>query len=255
MVSWAEADDSDGPMKNQATRAASESGYAMAALLVSIAVMGVLMSALIPVWTTAVQREREAELVFRGEQYARAIGLFQRKYAGGFPPSVDVLIEQKFLRKKYADPVAGADFRILYQADVAALQGQVPGAARPGEIVGPGGRASAPAAPPGQPRRGELASTMTQRSPSGFGAQGLSGSVGPRGGMVGVTSTSGEKSFRLYNGRDRYDQWLFVYAAPTLGRPGAQPSGAPVPGGPAGRPRPGMGGPAGFGSPRPGPTP
>lgn len=70
-------------MKNQATRATSEGGYAMAALLVSIAVMGILMSALIPVWTTAVQREREAELVFRGEQYARAIGLFQRKYAGG----------------------------------------------------------------------------------------------------------------------------------------------------------------------------
>lgn len=232
-------------MKNQATRATSDAGYAMAALLVSIAVMGILMSALIPVWTTAVQREREAELIFRGEQYARAIGLFQRKFAGGFPPSIEVLVEQKFLRRQYVDPVAdGAEFRVIYQADVARLQGQVPGAARPGEIVGPG----QPAAAPGQPRRGELPSTMSRRSPSGFGAQGMSGSVGARGGIVGVSSTSAAKSFRLYNGRDRYDQWLFVYAAPTLGRPG----GSPTPGGPAGMPRPGMGGPGGMGSPRPG---
>lgn len=237
-------------MKNQATRATSEGGYAMAALLVSIAVMGILMSALIPVWTTAVQREREAELVFRGEQYARAIGLFQRKYAGGFPPNIDVLVEQKFLRRKYVDPVAdGAEFRVIYQADVAALQGQVPGAARPGEVVGPGGPATV-AGQPGQPRRGELASRMSTPSPSGFGAQGMTGSVGARGGVVGVSSTSTARSFRLYNGRDRYDQWLFVYAAPTLGRPG----GSPVPGAPAGMPRPGMGGPGGARSPRPGPV-
>ena len=79
----------------------------MAALLVAIAVMGVLMSAILPAWKTLVQREREEELVFRGEQYARAVGLFQRKFAGAFPPSVDVLVQQKFLRRAYKDPVTG----------------------------------------------------------------------------------------------------------------------------------------------------
>ena len=56
-------------------------GYAMAALLVGMSVMAVLMSALLPVWSHMATREKEEELIFRGRQYARAIGLFQRKFA------------------------------------------------------------------------------------------------------------------------------------------------------------------------------
>ena len=56
-----------------------ERGYAMAALLVSLAVMSVLMSVALPAWRHEAQREKEAELVFRGEQYARAIALYRAK--------------------------------------------------------------------------------------------------------------------------------------------------------------------------------
>ena len=49
----------------------SQRGYAMAALLVSIGVMMLLMSVAMPVWRTQAQREKEAELIFRGEQIAR----------------------------------------------------------------------------------------------------------------------------------------------------------------------------------------
>jgi len=45
----------------------------MAALLVGLSVMSIMLSMALPVWRTATQREREAELVFRGEQYAQAI--------------------------------------------------------------------------------------------------------------------------------------------------------------------------------------
>ena len=41
----------------------------MAALLVSIAVMGVFMTVAMPVWKHANQREKEAELLFRAGQY------------------------------------------------------------------------------------------------------------------------------------------------------------------------------------------
>ena len=44
----------------------------MAALLVAMSVMAVLMGALLPQWTTLATREKEQELVFRGNQYARA---------------------------------------------------------------------------------------------------------------------------------------------------------------------------------------
>ena len=52
-------------------------GYAMAALLVGMSVMAVLMGALLPVWTHMATREKEEELIFRGRQYARAIGLYE----------------------------------------------------------------------------------------------------------------------------------------------------------------------------------
>ena len=56
-------------------------GYAMAALLVMVAVLTVLMSVAMPVWRHEAQREKEEELVFRGLQYVRAIRLYQAKNA------------------------------------------------------------------------------------------------------------------------------------------------------------------------------
>jgi general secretion pathway protein G len=81
-------------------------GYAMAALLVSLAVMAVLMTAALPVWRHQAQREKEAELVWRIDQYARAIYLYQRRNGpANYPPNLDVLVQGKFLRKKYKDPM------------------------------------------------------------------------------------------------------------------------------------------------------
>src|SRR4029077_20400135 len=75
---------------------ASHRGYAMAALLVSLGVMAVLMTAALPVWRQEMQREKEAELVFRGESYARAIARFQRKMGPGvYPATLDILVEQR----------------------------------------------------------------------------------------------------------------------------------------------------------------
>ena len=88
-----------------------ESGYAMAALLVAIAVLAIAMTVAMPAWRQAGQREKEEELIFRGRQYVRAIQLYQRKYAATYPADVDILVKQKFLRKKYKDPmVADGEF-------------------------------------------------------------------------------------------------------------------------------------------------
>jgi type II secretory pathway pseudopilin PulG len=208
----------------------------MAVLLVSLAVMGILMSVAMPAWKTAVQREKEAELVFRGEQYARAIGLYQRKFAGGFPASIDMLVEQRFLRRKYKDPMTkDGEFQILYQLQAAAVPGQGAGASR--TLGGP----TSPLTP----------QTPQQSAPgqaSAFGAQ----AAGPRGGIIGVASKSTEASLRLYNGRSRYNEWQFVYTAVStgIGAPGTAQPGGTAPG--AGRP--GMPtGPGGLpGQPRPG---
>ena len=83
----------------------------MAGIIIGITVMAIVMTAAMPVWKHAAQREKEEELVFRGEQYVHAIALFQRKYANAYPPNIDVLVEQKFLRKKYKDPSHRRGFR------------------------------------------------------------------------------------------------------------------------------------------------
>ena len=87
-----------------------QSGYAMAALLVALSIMAVMLTVVMPVWKQTAQREKEEELVFRGKQYVHAIGLFQRKFANAYPPNIDVLVEQRFLRKKFKDPITNDDF-------------------------------------------------------------------------------------------------------------------------------------------------
>ena len=110
----------------------------MVALLVALSIMAVLMTVAMPTWRQAAQREKEAELIFRGQQYARAIGLFQKKAGPGvLPPSIDALVDGHYLRKKYTDPITRQDFDVL-------------SATQP---TTPGGRGAAPAGG-GQPGRG-----------------------------------------------------------------------------------------------------
>ena len=113
----------------------------MAALLIAMSIMAVMMTVVMPVWKHAAQREKEEELVFRGQQYARAIGLFQRKFANAYPPNIDVLVDQKFLRKKFKDPITNDDF--------VPLRGRAGAPARP---------AAAVALSPDSPQRGSHAS-------------------------------------------------------------------------------------------------
>lgn len=77
----------------------------MAALLVMLGIMAVLMTAALPAWRFQAKREKELDLVFRGEQYARAILLYQLKNNGVPPPNIDTLVNGRYLRKKYKDPM------------------------------------------------------------------------------------------------------------------------------------------------------
>ena len=225
------------PAEGRAPRLAAAHGYAMAALLVAMSVMAVMLGALLPQWTTLATREKEQELIFRGNQYARAIGLFQRKFANTAPPSIDVLVEQRFLRKKYKDPITNDDFQPIYANQAA--QGVV---TAPGAALRPGEQASA-----------SLSTPARQGLQTGFNNTGATGA----GGIIGVTSKSTESSLKIYNGRSKYNEWAFVYVQ-TAQRPQG-PGQGPTTGGPGGagpQQRPGPFGmpPGSFGNPgqRPG---
>jgi type II secretory pathway pseudopilin PulG len=199
-------------------------GYAMAALLVSLAVMAVLMSVAFPAWRHLARREKEAELAFRGEQYARAVALYRAKNGNAFPPSVDVLVQGRYLRKKYKDPMTpDGEFRIIPVGNPQAPQG--------GD--GRGGT------PPSQGRGG----TPPTQSPNPPGQTGSFVS----GGIMGVASKSTETSIRIYKGQTTYNLWPFTFNM--VNRPGGNMPNAGNPG--TTRPGPGRG--RGTGATVPGP--
>jgi len=219
----------------------------MAVLLAGIAVMGIVWTLVMPVWKQAVQREKEAELIFRAGQYARAVALYQRKYANAFPPSVDVLLREKFLRKKYKDPVTNGEFRYLSPLDLQAQPGlTMTTSTRPGLPTPGGGASPGPASSPGT-------GGAPGRNPSAFGGAGggIGGpntlgpggpTAGPSAGIAAVVSKSSAASIKVFKNRRQYNQWIVTVqdvmprSAVGTPQPGQQPGqpGLGAPGRPSG---------------------
>ena len=92
-----------------------DAGFSLATLIVLASVASILLAASIPAYQMRAQREREEELIFRGEEYVRAIQKYQRKYNIN-PPTIDALLNTdgiRFVRRQYKDPITGEDFRII----------------------------------------------------------------------------------------------------------------------------------------------
>ena len=197
----------------------------MAGLLVAIGIMSILMAAAMPAWRTLAKREKEAELLFRGRQYVRAVELYQRRFPGAYPTDLQALVDEGFLRRLYLDPVTGEPFRILTQGSAAAAAGE---AAAGGDDAGDGG-----------PERrfggaGRNPFGVEGSRPGGRGGRlapgPFSGAMGDAdeelGGIVGVVSRSTDESLLEFNGATRYDQWLFVHQAQAV-TSGASAAGIP----------------------------
>ena len=96
------------------------------------------------------KRDREAEMIHRGTEYARAIKKFYKKN-GRYPASLDDLDkgQVRFLRKRFKDPLAkDGKWRLLHYGDIQTLlntgapgtpAGALGGALNPGGAGVPGG--------------------------------------------------------------------------------------------------------------------
>jgi hypothetical protein len=239
---------------------ARESGYVLLGVTIILVIMGIFMGMAVPVWQHVMQREREEELLWRGRQYVQAIELYQKKHPGAYPPNVEILVEQKFLRKAYEDPMAeDGEWKVLRQ-----LSPEIRSMMTPGGQRGRQGR---------QTRRGRQQQMEQEQREQERERRTSSFQTGrPRGrddetalgGVVGVVSTSEEETIRIWEGKTKYNEWLFVYAGETRGtrrpgagrqgQPGQQPPGAPgapgTPGSPGPGQRPNPKGPGGIQNPR-----
>ena len=166
-------------------------GYVLFGVLVGITLLGVGLSAAVTLWSQVVQREREAELLFRGKAIVRGLERFQQDRPGTLPETLDELVEGKYLRRAWVDPMTGRSFRILRAENALATGASGPG--RPGS--GP-----APTNPAGEeePRRA-----------GGVAGREEPGEAETATGITGVVSTSDLLSFRAYEGARRYSEWRF----------------------------------------------
>ena len=97
----------------------NSSGFAYIALLVAIIIIGISLGAAGKYWSNVMLREKEEELLFRGDQYRLAIERYVTAIPGkpDYPQSIDDLLKDsrtatgmRHLRKQYKDPISGEDF-------------------------------------------------------------------------------------------------------------------------------------------------
>ena len=216
-----------------------EAGYTLALVMVMASVLLVALSEAALNWQTAVKREREEELIFRGEQYQRALILWYAHWSRtlgspqvAYPSTVEALLNtnnKRFLRKPWIDPLTNEEWRIIKVGPnnrplLTVLPGTPetgaggdrnpyePGGSR--QLQGSGSQGSGrQASAAGQTAYGQTLKTQSVNSPT-------------IGGIAGVASTSEKESLKTYNGRNKHDEWEFftdfaaLAARAQRGRPG-----------------------------------
>jgi type II secretory pathway pseudopilin PulG len=203
------------------------------ALLASVTIMLILMSAAMPSWRYIMKNDAEEELLFRGGEIADAIARYQQRNGNALPPSLEVLVKGRFLRREYKDPMTKhGRWRFIRQGEGL------------GPVRAPGGAARAGTAT-------TTTTTTTTTRPSAFSRPATGGTLG---GIQGVASTSKEQGLRVFNGRRKYHEWLFLPGQPrVIGRPQGPPGVPGAPGAPGQPGRPGL--PGQPGGVRPGTIP
>ena len=174
-------------------------GYVLFGVLVGVTLVGVGLTAAVTLWSQAVQRDREAELLFRGEAVVRALERFQQDRPGTLPESLDELVEGRYLRRAWVDPMTGRGFRILRAEEAAAPATSAAG------VIGARPRPTNPAGAEFEERDERGASEETDQD----GERPDPDAPGTITGITGVVSTSDLLSFRTYEGARRYSDWRF----------------------------------------------
>ena len=161
-------------------------GYILLILMFGVFMLSIGLLVAVPVWQTQIQREKEEELIFRGNQYVEAVRLFQTKNPGSFPKSLDELFEEKCIRKLYKDPMSedGEWNIILPYSGIAPKKGR-------------------------RGRRTETSGQSIAQKILVAPHSALSSIQNPQ--IIGVASSSTAQSIKIYLEQETYDKWLFFY--------------------------------------------
>jgi type II secretory pathway pseudopilin PulG len=198
------------------TRASSRAGFTLVGVVVAMAIIVILVAAVGPSISKIIERDREAELIFRGKQYGRAIVAFQKRY-GRLPNKLDELIKMKphTVRRLWKDPMCNCDDweTIIAGSPEAAPMGSAPppgggglGTQTPGTRRSPSffDTPTSDTTPPPSSGGGTAARTPTPDSIFGPAA---GQKIGP---IVGVRTKVRRLALKPWRGRDYTDEWRFL---------------------------------------------
>lgn len=176
-------------MVSERRRIAPQAGYSLVFLVVLIALLSVTAAATLPEIKKQIQREQEAELIFRGLQYAEAIRVFQQRF-GRYPNTLEELLklEPRSIRQLWADPMT-SDGRWALILASGSQNGNTNGQTDEGQ-----GRDLAQASAP--------ASSLRRRAGSE--------PQPPSGPILGVVSRKKGLSIRTFMGKELYTEWRFT---------------------------------------------
>lgn len=204
-------------------RARKQSGYVLMAILFLLALLTLAIVTAAPAMARRIQRERELETIQRGKQYARAIRLFYRK-AGRYPNSVSELLDTnhlRFLRKEYKDPESDdGTWKLIHPGESQFTptgffgKSLLPAGSNPSaQTIGGLPAANTPASQPAANSDQNAAGNQPQAANNTFGSANGNSSSPTFGGapIVGVAPLYKQKSLIVYNGKDHYSEWEFVY--------------------------------------------
>ena len=111
-------------MKQVRTRIGDERGFTLILVLVLVVIIGLVLGMVGTTWKDFMQRTREEELFWRGDQYRRALKSFnevkQGKGSQAFPAQLEDLVRDprspqvvRHLRRIYLDPMTGEDWDLV----------------------------------------------------------------------------------------------------------------------------------------------
>jgi len=98
-----------------------DSGYMLLFLMIAVAVLTIMMLGVARNYRRGIIRDREVEMMHRGDQYSRAIKRYYKKN-GTYPTSIEQLEKAnniRYLRKRYKDPMSpdGA-WKLVHLTDI-----------------------------------------------------------------------------------------------------------------------------------------
>ncbi len=162
-----------------------EKGYILTATIVMVVILSVSMAMLTEKWTYVMKREKENELLFRGQQYADAIRRFYLMHKR-YPFKLEELVETypRCIRRLYREPFSkDGQWGIIYLSDLAS-----------GKVYRK--QKNAKNNKPQPVRIGEIYSVKTEPLMTGQ--------------IVGVYSKCKEVPYRDFMKGETYEDWKFI---------------------------------------------